>query len=242
MLDIKPSANFSFVGDISTTLDVGPVAATYSVLDGAYGVQFSLRDTFTLDITGTSTASLKITGSNTAPFSEIDRTELTNVPFSQALNNIRDQTAALVTFSDGITGDTSSNTLNGGAYDDIIWGGGGNDGLYGGPGDDVLYAEGLRAASAFAQLEGGTGDDVLIYGQYGDWDAKGGGDNDTYIIETAVAGTTDSETGTRFINIEDSGGGHDTIVFVTPNQINPISDVVVGSIGNGNHFADIQAI
>ena len=63
-----------------------------------------------------------------------------------------------------ITGTASANTLNGQAGNDTLVGGGGLDTLVGGSGDDALVFN----APAFAQADGGTNQDVFVFG--GDFD------------------------------------------------------------------------
>ncbi|MBK5932760.1 Ca2+-binding RTX toxin-like protein [Rhodovulum imhoffii] len=96
--------------------------------------------------------------------------------------------------NDTLSGDAGNDSLYGGTGADLLFGGAGDDVLYGEAGDDTLEggagADILDGGDGSDTLDGGAGNDLLVVGS-GDR-AEGGGDRDTFSLDTGQTGAGDT--------------------------------------------------
>lgn len=92
-------------------------------------------------------------------------------------------------FADILTGTAANNTMSGGSNNDTLNAGAGNDNLNGGLGNDKLF--------------GGLGNDILNGGAGRDT-LTGGGGKDFFVFNTALNATTNIDTITDFVAIDDT--------------------------------------
>ncbi|WP_439472992.1 tandem-95 repeat protein [Brevundimonas sp.] len=132
-----------------------------------------------------------------------------------------------------ITGGASSDQLDGGAGDDILWGGGGADILIGGQGADTLYGEAgndvLNGGAGDDILTGGLGDDRYVIDSLGD-----------QIIELAGQGTDTVETTLASYTLAD---GLENLVYTGTVAFtgigNAANNVITGGIGDDTFIAGL---
>ena len=141
--------------------------------------------------------------------------------------------------NDKLYGDAGNDTIKGGAGNDAIEGGAGNDKLYGDAGDDTI-----KGGAGNDAIEGGADDDKL-YGDAGNDTIKGGTGNDKLyggagddkIYVGAGDDYVDAGKGTNSIyfgknegyNTVVKGGGTDTIIFSSENNIKNIKYAYSGN-------------
>ncbi|MDK9693206.1 MAG: hypothetical protein OEL19_03015 [Sulfurimonas sp.] len=101
-------------------------------------------------------------------------------------------------YHDTLTGNTVANTLIGGAGNDYMDGGAGNDILLGGDGNDSLLG-----GAGNDSLTGSGGGDVLTGGAGND-NISGGAGADSFVFNAALNATTNKDTITDFVAVDDT--------------------------------------
>jgi Ca2+-binding RTX toxin-like protein len=207
-------------GDGSDTANGGAGNDTMVVNGGG------VSETFTISATGTG---VRFDRLNPGPF-------FVNIdPTTENLELNSNGGADIVTGTVGLN-NVITMTLNGGDGNDQITGGDGNDTLNGDGDNDLLV--GFRGADA---MNGGTGDDTLVWNNGDGSDSANGGDgNDTMVVNGAGVSETftisATGTGVRFDRLN-PGPFFVDINPTTENlelNANAGADIVTGTVGLNN--------
>ncbi|MCX7568003.1 putative Ig domain-containing protein [Sulfitobacter sp. F26169L] len=182
-------------------------------------------------------ASAGVTLGRIKNLTELNRNDLITGNVFDAYDKVKNAEEGHFSTSDGITGSPVSERITGTTQGDHITGEGGDDTLIGGGGDDLLYAGGEDIAG-FVRLEGGAGNDMMVYGGAYSWHAFGGTGNDSYVIDMGRvqdAYEDQSQSGASpFVKITDTGGARDRLILVTDREINPETDMKLTMGANGS--------
>jgi Ca2+-binding RTX toxin-like protein len=156
------------------------------ITDGGIGADDITHDaassTLTINLTGTSTASLSATAAGVT----------VNSAAGVATKINSSGSTAAISFN----GNTGADILTGGSSNDTISGGGGNDTINGNPGNDTIFGgdgnDSINGGTGSDSLDGGLGNDTLV--------GSIGTGVDNFYFTTALNASTNLDTITDFKN------------------------------------------
>ena len=227
------SANLAFLGAHFQFTDAGTATRLSIDLADAYIAALAPQTLLSQFINPTS-GEVSLTIGVINNFAEIDRQDLIEGSLFSAVEHLFTAAQTPVSLSDGMTGSAAADSILGTPAGDHISGEGGDDTLQGRGGDDLLYAAGAEVANTVL-LEGGDGEDMMVYGPAHHWTALGGADDDTYVIDLAAAQTAfeDGDGSLPTIIVSDTGGSSDKMIIVTDQEIDPDADISYAMGTNG---------